>query len=244
MQPNETTTVEAIVDGVRQLQLETTSIVGDVADLSAKLRALHLEEVRQRDTFADPADFFLQPRWKRNAASGDVMVESLLTFLARYDRTDFKRSKEQREMHVLWTMASLRQIYAHEYAAKMPALLRRFKVKSFSPYVAMFAMRRFGKTVAMAMWVAGFLWTQRKSVINVFSISQRTSIAMKWIEYFIALIDRHSLAVAVNHPALREAVVDDMCHLQHRLVPWRAAPTHDQEAHTALDVVLMAKVDG
>lgn len=157
----------------------TTTIVDDIEILEETLHRSSLAATKKRDVFSDPSDYFLQPSWKRNTASGDVMVESLLECLGRFDRTDFSRSKEQREMHLLWTMACLCQIYGHEYMAKIPSLLRRFNVSSFSPYVAIFATRRFGKTFAMAMFVAAFLWTQRRSVISVFSISQRTSIAMK-----------------------------------------------------------------
>jgi len=165
--------------GACEQKLRCLSIVDDIEGLEEKLRRLSIDAIHKRDVIPDPSEFYLQPRWKRTAASGDVMVESLLEHLSRFDRTEFNRSKEQREMHLLWTMASLCQIYGHEYTAKVPSLLRRFNVSSFWPYVAIFATRRFGKTFAMAMFVAAFVWTQRKSVISVFSISQRTSIAMK-----------------------------------------------------------------
>lgn len=154
------------------------SIVSDLVDLEHRLADMRLQALHDRDVLCKPVDYFLQPRWKRQTFSGDQMLDSLETCLAQFDTTEFRRSPEQKEMHLMWTQASIAQIYAAEYASKLPELLRRYKVPIFWPFVAIFATRRFGKTFAMAMFVAAFLWTQQRSVISVFSISQRTSKAM------------------------------------------------------------------
>ena len=158
--------------------MQCHSIVSDLVDLEQRLADMSLKARRDRDVLCKPVDYFLQPRWKRQTFSGDQMLESLEVCLAKFDTTEFRRSPEQKEMHLLWTQASVAQIYAAEYASKLPELLRRYKVPIFWPFVAIFATRRFGKTFAMAMFVAAFLWTQQRSVISVFSISQRTSKAM------------------------------------------------------------------
>jgi hypothetical protein len=161
------------------------SIVGEIAKLEMAFEKKCRVAMAQRDTLTDAASYFLEPEWRRNASSGDDMVESLLEHLAMFDTAvvngkKMTRSKEQREMHLLWVMACLPQIYGkEEYAAKLPLLRKRFNMVEFHTYVAIFATRRFGKTFAMAMFVAAFMWSQRSSVVNVFSLSQRTSEAMK-----------------------------------------------------------------
>ena len=158
--------------------MQCHSIVSDLVALEHRLADMSLKARKARDVLCKPADYFLQPRWKRQTFSGDQMLDSLEACLAKFDTTEFRRSPEQKEMHLMWTQASIAQIYAAEYASKLPELLRRYKVPIFWPFVAIFATRRFGKTFAMAMFVAAFLWTQQRSVISVFSISQRTSKAM------------------------------------------------------------------
>jgi len=125
------------------------SIVDEMVALEADLERMRLSALKARDVLQAPSEFYLQPRWKREACSGDQMLQALFDCLSRFDQGKFRRSREQVEMHLMWTQACLPQIYAHEYPSKLPELLRRFGVSSFWAYVAIFATRRFGKTFAM-----------------------------------------------------------------------------------------------
>lgn len=175
------TDTAALAERLRALCLQTaeTSIVDEVGVLEANLRKLCLNAARERDTLRSPASYFLQPRWRRSTVSGDMMLDALFKCLARFDRTKFKRSKQQKEMHLLWTIACLPQIYGEEYMAKYPELLKRFNLPSVTTYVAIFATRRFGKTMALSQFIAAFMWSQLKSLINVFSLSQRASTGLR-----------------------------------------------------------------
>lgn len=154
------------------------SLVDETARLERQFHGLYVDAQRARDVLPSPADYYNQPAWKREKVSGDVMLQALLDCLARFDQTKFRRSKQQVEMHLLWTMACLPQIYGDEYMSKQPELLRRFGVPSFWSFVAIFATRRFGKTFALSMFVAAFLWSQQRSVVSIFSIAKRTSTAI------------------------------------------------------------------
>ena len=158
--------------------LRYDSFAEEMVQFEADIRVRYQEAVRSRDRLTTSTEFYRQPSWKRNRRTGDQMLDSLLNCLATFDSTQFERSPPQVEMHSIWTQSCLRQIYDTEYLSKQPALMRRFGVSHFHSLVAIFATRRFGKTFAMAQFIAAFLWTQERSVINVFSLSRRNSRAM------------------------------------------------------------------
>lgn len=157
---------------------EQDSLVDDLVLLEQQFREQYAEALRARDIITPPADYYNQPAWKRRKVSGDMMLQALLDCLARFDQTQFRRSRQQVEMHLIWTMACLPQIYGDEYMSKIPELLRRFGVPSFWAFVAIFATRRFGKTFALSQFVSAYLWSQKRSVVSIFSMASRQSRAI------------------------------------------------------------------
>jgi hypothetical protein len=147
-----------------------------------RLEKLALKRSRQaklaRDVLVGAESRSARPAHLQQQFSGDQRLNSLFECLARFDQTDFKRSDEQIEMHILWAQACVPQIYGKEYASRKPAILRRFGVSLLWSYIAIFATRRFGKSMALAQFIAAFLLTQEKTVINVFSMAKVTSTAM------------------------------------------------------------------
>lgn len=92
----------AVVEQHASAVVAYDSIVGDVEQLEANFRALHLEAKRARDVLRAPSEYYLQPKWKREAFSGDQMLQGLFDCLARFDQSQFRRSREQVEMHLMW----------------------------------------------------------------------------------------------------------------------------------------------
>lgn len=161
-----------------QWDLQYDSIVQEAVAFEETLVKRYREARRSRDVLVSPAEYYRQPSWLRDRRTGDLMLDSLFNCLATFDDTKFERSPPQMEMHMIWTQACLRQIYGGEYLSKQPELMQRFGVSTFQSLVAIFATRRFGKTFAMAQFIAAFIWTQERSVINVFSLSRRASKSM------------------------------------------------------------------
>ena len=84
------------------------SLVPNATKLESLFHKMYLKAVRDRDRLRTPSEYYLQPRWRRESYSGDQMLQSLFDCLARFDRVEFTpgksgRSKEQVEMHLLWT---------------------------------------------------------------------------------------------------------------------------------------------
>jgi len=178
--------VTALTDALQE-RLRFDSNLVDIERLENRLQNLHLDAVVARDRLASLSEYYRQPLWKRAARPGDQMLASLFRCLAAFDQTKFRRSPAQMEMHVIMTQACLRQIYGSEYLSKEPDLLRRFGVSTFRSLVAIFATRRFGKTFALAQFIAAFMWTQERSVINVFSLSRRASKSM--VDKILMMLD-------------------------------------------------------
>lgn len=150
----------------------------ELVEFEARLERRFKDAMYARDRLVSTSEYYQQPLWKRESRPGDLMLNALFRSLAVFDQTKFRRSPSQMEMHVLMTQACLRQIYGTEYLSKLPELLQRFGVSSFLSLVAVFATRRFGKTFALAQFIAAFMWSQERSVINVFSLSRRASRSM------------------------------------------------------------------
>lgn len=93
--------------------------------------------------------------------------------LSRFDLrlSDQRRTEAQLHMHRLWTDATLRNTYAETASEVSTTATKR--------NVAITAGHLTGKSTAIAMFAAAFAWTQPKSTITVFSITQRSSVAMK-----------------------------------------------------------------
>jgi len=162
----------------RHWDLYYDSNVPEAFQFEQSLKKQYKDSVYKRDRLISTQEYYQQPTWKREKQTGDQMIEALFKCLAGIDQTKFRRSPSQMEMHVLMTQACLRQIYGTEYLSKLPELLQRFEVATFHSLVSIFATRRFGKTFALAQFIAAFMWTQQRSVINVFSLSRRASISM------------------------------------------------------------------
>ena len=161
----------------RRLQIQ--SLVPRLVEVEEGAQGLAERARYNRDVLVDGTSYYAQPAHLRQRFSGDMRLEALFDCLACFDQTEFRRSNEQREMHILWAQACIPQIYGSaEFAARLPDILRRFGVSALWTFIAIFATRRFGKTFGMAQFIAALIWTQHKSVVNVFSMAKVSSDAM------------------------------------------------------------------
>jgi hypothetical protein len=170
--------------------LYDNSLISGLLEMERQVRIQYVESLRAKDRVTTQAEVYNQESLKNKKRSGDYMLNALITCLARFDQTKYRRSMAQMEMHTLMTQACLPQIYGAEYLSKRPELLRRFGISTFNTMVAIFATRRFGKTFALAQFIAAFMWTQEISVINTFSLAARTSSAIvAKIVTFLKILD-------------------------------------------------------
>ncbi len=157
------------------------------------LWAQALESHRNYNTLQDPCIRSARPDYERNVSDGDRYLRSLMAALALFDRTEkWKRSEQQAEIHQLYAMACAPQIYGEEYAMKAPEVLRYFCTSHIKERVALFAGRGAGKTIAIGMFCAAFMWTQKYTVISVFSNAARASTMLAdKVELFLELLEEH-----------------------------------------------------
>lgn len=178
--------ISIVTQPFHELLYDDTAI-DELLFLERRMRVRYVEVLRARDRVVSQTEYYQQPAWKQRGLDGDHMLKSLMRCLASFDQTKYRRSVAQMEMHLIMTQACLRQIYGSSYLSKRPELLRRFGVSNFKSLVAIFATRRFGKTFALAQFIAAFMWTQERSVINVFSLAVRASKAI--VDKIVMMLD-------------------------------------------------------
>lgn len=111
--------------------------------------------------------------------SPDERLESLLEALNKLDGLGYKRSAQQKLFHKAFIVASLKHIYGREIHRHVGYLMRKFDISELRPDVIVCAIRRAGKTFAVALFVAAFILTQPGVEINVYSTAKRASRKMQ-----------------------------------------------------------------
>lgn len=115
-------------------------------------------------------------------STGDKRCRRMVEALAYLDTQGFMRSKQQRMMHAAMLSLSLEQYYGDELQAHLVRLLREYNLTELRTEGLFTAPRRFGKTVAIAMFTAAEIVTQpgRKAHevghdVLIYSNNQRAS---------------------------------------------------------------------
>jgi hypothetical protein len=111
--------------------------------------------------------------------SPDERLESLIASLNKLDTLGYKRSAQQKLFHKSFIVASLKHIYGREIHRHVGKLMRKFDINELRPDVIVCAIRRAGKTFAVALYVAAFILTQPGVEINVYSTAKRASRKMQ-----------------------------------------------------------------
>lgn len=108
-----------------------------------------------------------------------------------------ERSVGQRGFHRNMTMAIIHKLFKDDFAENIEFLREQFRTNEFKPEVLIITPRRFGKTWAVAMFVAACAYAIEGSNQAIFSTGRRAS---------KSLLDRiHSFLVKL--PGMRERII-------------------------------------
>ena len=111
-------------------------------------------------------------------SSGDKRIRELRDALSQLDQLGFMRSSHQREFHEAFIGACLPQIYGEDFDRNLVKILRENNMDEIRCEIMVCCPRRWGKTMAVALYAAAYLWTQPEAEIIIYSIAKRTSSMM------------------------------------------------------------------
>jgi len=111
-------------------------------------------------------------------SSGDKRIRELRDALSQLDHLGFMRSSHQREFHEAFIGACLPQIYGEDFDRNLVKILRENSLDEIRCEIMVCCPRRWGKTMAVALYAAAYLWTQPEAEIIIYSIAKRTSSMM------------------------------------------------------------------
>lgn len=122
--------------------------------------------------------YFGPDRYSATATSGgDQRLRALRDGLQYMDDypDKFKRSRQQKQFHEAFIAACSRNIYKGEFAANYLRILKENSWDEARQEVLVCCPRRFGKTIAVCMFVAAYAMTQPNCQICIFSPGRRQS---------------------------------------------------------------------
>ena len=142
--------------------------------------------------------FMLDPEAGLSRKTREPSGREKLSALQRtLDSFGHKRSKNQRWFHRQFTQSVIRKIFKHEFADNVDALREEFGVDQFKSEVMAITPRRWGKTWAVAMFVAAMASVLPNTEQAIFSTGRRAS------EKLLQLI----YEMLCKLPGMRESVV-------------------------------------
>jgi hypothetical protein len=103
---------------------------------------------------------------------GDRRLAAIRNTLTRFE---FKRSKMQRQFHESFLRSVAQHLYRDDHDVDFEEICQRNKWPDMKQQVLCLTPRRFGKTTAVAMFVASFAWCVPRSVQSIFSTGRRAS---------------------------------------------------------------------
>ena len=108
-------------------------------------------------------------------SNGDERLANLRQALKRLDTLGYMRSAHQREFHEVFISACLPQLYGKDLDRCLIRILEENDLDSIQSEVMVVTPRRWGKTMAVSLFLAAYLYTQPDADVCVYSIARRTS---------------------------------------------------------------------
>lgn len=144
--------------------------------------------------------------------SPDGRTRALMNMLDKCDTIKFgneklNRSTQQRQFHKAFMTAVLPKIYGAELYKHVGRLMREFDLDDMRTDVIVLAIRRAGKTMAVAMFSSAYVLTQPDTETSIYSTCQRTSrklMALIW-KLVVKLYGGASCIVRYNEEFLEVA---------------------------------------
>jgi hypothetical protein len=103
---------------------------------------------------------------------GDRRIAAIRNTLTKFE---FKRSKMQRQFHEYFLRATAQHLYRDDHDVDFGEICERNHWPNMKQQVLCLTPRRFGKTTAVAMFVAAFAWCVPRAVQSIFSTGRRAS---------------------------------------------------------------------
>ncbi len=122
-------------------------------------------------------------------SNGDERLANLRQALNRLDTLGYMRSNHQREFHEVFISACLPQLYGKDLDRCLIRILEENDLDSIQSEVMVVTPRRWGKTMAVSLFLAAYLYTQPEADVCVYSIARRTStmLVLKVYKMVVAL---------------------------------------------------------
>ena len=122
-------------------------------------------------------------------SNGDERLANLRQALKRLDTLGYMRSNHQREFHEVFISACLPQLYGKDLDRCLIRILEENDLDSIQSEVMVVTPRRWGKTMAVSLFLAAYLYTQPEADVCVYSIARRTStmLVLKVYKMVVAL---------------------------------------------------------
>ena len=141
--------------------------------------------------------------------AGEKRLKALIEHLNKLDKW-YKRSSGQRKFHKAFIGACLKKIYGDEIYRNLGRLLIEYDLQELQQDVLVVSTRRYGKTMAVALYVAAYILTQPNAEISIFSTGRRASrkiLALIW-QMVVKLAGTPSVVVRFNEENLEVKSAD------------------------------------
>jgi hypothetical protein len=106
---------------------------------------------------------------------GDKRLDTILECLETLDKRGYMRSNQQREFHKSMIVACLYKIYGSELNRNLVKLLKRFGVTEVKQDVIFITPRRYGKTMAVALYATAYMMSIPGTTVSIYSTGKRAS---------------------------------------------------------------------
>ncbi len=186
-------------------------LCGWSAEIATRDRRKHTEK-EKRDSiiperiecYDEDADYAGEDQEESSSYAGDLRLKSLVKALNQLDSLGYKRSKGQRQFHKAFIGACLKKIYGDEIYRDLGRILKEYDLDELKSDVILCTPRRFGKTMAVALFAAAYIFTQPSAEISIFSTGRRASrkiLALIW-QMIVKLAGSAGIVVAYNQECL------------------------------------------
>lgn len=197
-------------DGYHQTYVDNHSMMVDYQEEMAEMfqREYRLiKSAREKKNIPRKYEYHLPRYTKMVQSDGDKRIRMLRTALEQLDHLGFRRSAHQRQFHEAFIAACLPQIYGKDLSRLLPKILKENNMEEIHSEIMVCCPRRWGKTMAVAIYAAAYLWTQPDAEVLIYSISKRTStMLMQKVYNILSVLTGESLDVKVHNQEELEIV--------------------------------------
>lgn len=156
----------------------------DYSDAIAHLLEEETREEQKRRRTVDTPLFERHEYYSKEVArrvgrvDGDKKLKDLRRCLVRLDQMGFRRTNHQITFHEAFIAACISQIYQDDLQRNLVRILEENNFSELNSEIAVVCPRRWGKTMAVAIFVASFIFTQPGAEVCIYSVAKRASLML------------------------------------------------------------------